>query len=184
MRHDILNAVDFGVPQQRERVILVGMKGENNYIFPVPTHGPGKKPYVTLKDAIGDLPQLKSGESASHYAGVAENEFLRFVRAGAGQLVTEHAAPKNGVHLIRIMQTLQDGQSKDDLPEEIRPKAATAIPMPSCGGSVPPPPSPEILPVPPPPAAFTRRDSRAMSIRRVPGCKASQMITGSMAPMV
>ena len=115
VRHDILNAVDFGVPQQRERVILVGMKGENNYIFPVPTHGPGKKPYVTLKDAIGDLPQLKSGESASHYAGVAENEFLRFVRAGAGQLVTEHAAPKNGAHLIRIMQTLQDGQSKDDL---------------------------------------------------------------------
>lgn len=95
VRHDILNAVDFGVPQQRERVILVGMKGENNYIFPVPTHGPGKKPYVTLKDAIGDLPPLKSGESASHYAGVAENEFLRFVRAGAGQLVTEHAAPKN-----------------------------------------------------------------------------------------
>ena len=123
VRHDILNAVDFGVPQQRERVILVGMKGENNYIFPVPTHGPGKKPYVTLKDAIGDLPPLKSGESASHYAGVAENEFLRFVRAGAGQLVTEHAAPKNGAHLIRIMQTLQDGQSKDDLPEEIRPKS-------------------------------------------------------------
>ena len=123
VRHDILNAVDFGVPQQRERVILVGMKGENNYIFPVPTHGPGKKPYVTLKDAIGDLPQLKSGESASHYAGVAENEFLRFVRAGAGQLVTEHAAPKNGAHLIRIMQTLQDGQSKDNLPEEIRPKS-------------------------------------------------------------
>lgn len=61
VRHDILNAVDFGVPQQRERVILVGMKGDNNYIFPVPTHGPGKKPYVTLKDAIGDLPQLKSG---------------------------------------------------------------------------------------------------------------------------
>ena len=47
VRHDILNAVDFGVPQQRERVILVGMKGENNYIFPVPTHGPGKKPYVS-----------------------------------------------------------------------------------------------------------------------------------------
>lgn len=35
---------DFGVPQQRERVILVGMKGKNNYIFPVPTHGPGKSP--------------------------------------------------------------------------------------------------------------------------------------------
>ena len=65
----------FGVPQQRERVILVGMKGENNYIFPVPTHGPGKKPYVTLRDAIGDLPQLKSGEVPATTPGSRRTNF-------------------------------------------------------------------------------------------------------------
>ena len=56
LKHKVLDAVDYGVPQHRERVILVGIKGENNFIYPSPTHGEGLKPYVTLKEAIGDLP--------------------------------------------------------------------------------------------------------------------------------
>ena len=35
----LLNAVDYGVPQYRERVILVGMRGENHFEYPAPTHG-------------------------------------------------------------------------------------------------------------------------------------------------
>lgn len=123
LKHQVLNAVDYGVPQQRERVILVGFKGENNYCYPQPTHGAGLKPYVTLKDAIGDLPVIKSGQSKDYYEKPPNNEFLEFVRADAAATVNEHAAPKNGAHLIRIMEALKDGQSKDDLPEDIRPKS-------------------------------------------------------------
>lgn len=125
LKHKLLNAVDYGVPQQRERVILVGMLGENNFEYPEPTHGegPGLKPYVTLKEAIGDLPVLKSGCSDDRYGGPANNEFLKFVRASGGKHLEEHDAPNNGEHLIRIMQALKDGQSKDDLPEDIRPKS-------------------------------------------------------------
>ena len=123
MKHKVLNAVDYGVPQLRERVILVGIKGENNYEYPAPTHGEGLKPYVTLKDAIGDLPALKSGQSSTSYSYDSNNEFLGFVRADGADEVSEHTAPKNGAHLIRIMEALQDGQSKNDLPEDIRPKS-------------------------------------------------------------
>lgn len=123
LKYKLMDAVDFGVPQHRERVILVGFKGNNNFSYPTATHGPGKKPYVALKDAIGDLPVLKSGQSCNHYATPAYNDFLQFVRAGNPETVSEHAAPKNGAHLIRIMEALQDGQSKNDLPEEIRPKS-------------------------------------------------------------
>ncbi len=119
----VLDAVNFGVPQHRERVILVGFKGDNNFIFPEPTHGEGLKPYVTLKDAIGDLPVLKSGEKKNYYAAEATNDFLEFVRKNSADIVEEHSAPKNGEHLIRIMEALKDGQSKNDLPEEIRPKS-------------------------------------------------------------
>ncbi|MBK6385100.1 MAG: DNA cytosine methyltransferase [Chitinophagaceae bacterium] len=35
----ILDAADYGVPQHRERIILVGSKG-NAFKFPKPTHGP------------------------------------------------------------------------------------------------------------------------------------------------
>lgn len=54
---EIIDAADYGVPQHRERLILVGtMKGK--FIFPEPTHGPdsssGKK-LVTIWDAIKDI---------------------------------------------------------------------------------------------------------------------------------
>ena len=123
LKHCVLDAVDFGVPQHRERVILVGFKGNNSFIYPEPTHGEGLKPYVTLKDAIGDLPVLKSGETKDNYQTPADNDFLEFVRKDTAETVTEHGAPKNGAHLIKIMEALKDGQSKNDLPEEIRPKS-------------------------------------------------------------
>ena len=122
LKHKVLNAVDFGVPQQRERVILVGFRGKNNFEYPDATHGEGLKPHVTLRQAIGDLPVLKSGQSSDRYAYQPDNDFLHFVRATAKEL-TEHSAPKNGDHLIRIMEALKDGQCKDDLPEDIRPKS-------------------------------------------------------------
>ena len=56
----ILNAADFGVPQQRERVFLVGVRKDLNIVFkfPRPTHGPDspdKAPYVTVREAIADI---------------------------------------------------------------------------------------------------------------------------------
>ncbi len=123
LKYKILNAVDYGVPQQRERVILVGFLRENNFEYPKATHGDGLIPYVTLKDAIGDLPVLCSGQEKKAYVLDANNEFLKFVRENTTTELSEHKAPKNGEHLIKIMQTLKDGQSKDDLPEDMRPKS-------------------------------------------------------------
>lgn len=57
----LVDARDYGVPQIRERVILVGVRNDLDfeYEFPEPTHGDGVllKPYVTLEEAIGDLEQ-------------------------------------------------------------------------------------------------------------------------------
>lgn len=50
----ILDAADYGVPQHRERLFIVGLK-EGNYLFPYPTHGPdspGKEPFITAEDAL------------------------------------------------------------------------------------------------------------------------------------
>lgn len=122
LKFQILNAVNYGVPQFRERVILVGMKNENTYIYPKPTHGPNLIPYVTLKEAIGDLPNIKSGERATEYAQIPYNDFLKFVRLNSGSYVNEHHSPKNSEKLINIMETLNDGETKNDLPKHIRPK--------------------------------------------------------------
>lgn len=64
VKWQLLNAKDFGVPQNRERVFIVATLKKLNleYEFPKPTHGTHKKPYVTLKDAISDLPKPKKEE--------------------------------------------------------------------------------------------------------------------------
>lgn len=122
VKYKLLNAVDYGVPQYRERVILVGTRGQNSFEYPAPTHGNGLKPYLTLEDALGDLPPLESGQSATHYATSPLNDFQRFSRGNCNTL-TEHEAPMNGEHLIRIMQALPDGGDKNDLPPALRPRS-------------------------------------------------------------
>ncbi len=126
LKYKVLDAVNFGVPQHRERVILVGIKGENYFVYPEETHGnniPGKLPWVTYGDAISDLPAIKSGQTNNNYTTDPINDFQLFVRKNGSTVATEHSAPKNGKHLIKIMETLEEGQSKDELPEEIRPKS-------------------------------------------------------------
>ncbi len=57
LRAEVIDAADYGVPQHRERLIMVGTKSQN-FIFPMPTVGPdsnSKLPLVSVNDAIGDL---------------------------------------------------------------------------------------------------------------------------------
>jgi DNA (cytosine-5)-methyltransferase 1 len=52
----ILNAADFGAPQRRLRLLIVGSRDAKAPAFPSPTHGPGAPvPYATVRDAIWDL---------------------------------------------------------------------------------------------------------------------------------
>ena len=118
----LLNAVDYGVPQYRERVILVGMRGKNSFEYPAPTHGEGKGllPYVTLEDALSDLPSIKCGQSASKYKTKPKNAYQEWLRKSSTTL-EEFEAPRNGDRIRAIMEALPDGGSKEDLPEKLRP---------------------------------------------------------------
>lgn len=54
----ILDTADYGVPQHRERVIIVGVKNSIDFLFPVPTHGPdssGQKEYYSAGNAVEDI---------------------------------------------------------------------------------------------------------------------------------
>lgn len=68
--HQLINARDFGVPQSRKRLFIVGVRKDlqQNFCFPAPTHGkatkksPHLKPYASHGDAIKDLPLWPVGE--------------------------------------------------------------------------------------------------------------------------
>ena len=65
-------AADYGTPQKRERIFVVGCNskyGENPFVYPEKTHGPGRKfPYVTVEDAFRYLPTIQSGEGEEEMA--------------------------------------------------------------------------------------------------------------------
>lgn len=56
-----VNAVNYGAPQLRERMLIFGNRLGMQVDFPEPTHGPGERqqPYATLRDALGGLDDLK-----------------------------------------------------------------------------------------------------------------------------
>lgn len=65
-----LNAANFGVPQSRRRVFIIGYRDDLGieFSFPEPTHGKGenKKPYVTQRDAFGDLPEPQEAKPKNY----------------------------------------------------------------------------------------------------------------------
>lgn len=135
MQMRLLNAADYGAPQIRERVILVGTLESRPFKYPTPTHynpelgetvDPKLKPYVTLGEALGDLPSIKTGESATTYACEPQNDYQKLMRANAPAEIQEHEVPKNNAKLVALMNALPDGGSPKDIPEELRPASGFA----------------------------------------------------------
>jgi DNA (cytosine-5)-methyltransferase 1 len=61
----ILDAADYGVPQHRERLFIVGLK-QGKYLFPYPTHGPDSldhQPYYSAAKAVegSDMSDMEAG---------------------------------------------------------------------------------------------------------------------------
>lgn len=131
LEYKILNSANFGVPQIRERVILIGISKniKRKFNFPKGEFSDdlfSDKNFVSIKDALDDLPKISSGECGNkqNFRFEANNDFLKFVRKS--DKVSEHSSPKNNIHLIKIMKELKEGQGKDDLPPELRPKSGYA----------------------------------------------------------
>ena len=65
-----LDAANYGVAQHRDRIFFVGLRNDlqNNFTFPKPTHSAqiGCEPFLTLRDVIGGLQILESGEWGVH----------------------------------------------------------------------------------------------------------------------
>lgn len=92
----ILRAEEYGVPQERRRIFFLGNRTGIPLAWPEPTHGSGLLPFVTVWDAIGDLPSLKNGEDAGRplpYRAPPANGYQAKLRRN-GVRVTNHAAPR------------------------------------------------------------------------------------------
>lgn len=133
VKYQLLNAADYGAPQIRERVIIIGSKLKTEFKYPEPTHYNPEdknkfiqnslKPYLTLEEAINDLPFIKTNEESFEYVSEPQNDFQKLMRKNAPEKLMDHSSPKNNDKLIKIMEVLPDGGTPDDLPESLRPKS-------------------------------------------------------------
>ena len=131
VKYKLLNAADYGAPQIRERVIIIGSKLKTEFEYPEPTHYNPEdennlfknslKPYLTLEEAISDLPFIKTNEESFEYANEPQNEFQKLMRKNAPEKLMDHSSPKNNDKLVKIMESLPDGGTPEDLPESLRP---------------------------------------------------------------
>lgn len=91
---EILNAADFGVPQMRQRLFIVGTR-DGAFDWPTPTHADPSTPYagrtprlpwVTAQEAIGDLDTKANASDLGHVAGGRFHDLLRQVPEGDNYL--------------------------------------------------------------------------------------------------
>lgn len=134
----ILNGANFGLPQRRERLIMIGAADEREIQFPSPTHqadgrtiGYRDKSKVittqptldnfrdskslpearTIMDAIGSLPELKAGEEAIEYTKPPKNRYQASMRRDSDELRL-HKATNHGEKMMTIIRNSGPNRQK------------------------------------------------------------------------
>ena len=119
----ILRAEEYGVPQERRRIFFLGNRLGLPISWPEPTHGPGLLPFVTVWDAIGDLPPLDNGEDPGGplpYPLLPVTSYQAMLRGNTME-VNNHAAPRLAPVNLRRMKHIPEGGSWRDIPFDLLP---------------------------------------------------------------
>lgn len=118
----VLLAADYGVPQLRKRAFFIGnnLGIDPEFFFPPKNY----KNYVTVEDAIFDLPFTKSGEGSfqSKYKRKAYTEYQIKMRRNT-KVLYNHTSTKHDEKVLKIMRMLKQGQGRKDLPKKLQTKS-------------------------------------------------------------
>jgi DNA (cytosine-5)-methyltransferase 1 len=116
--HDVLQAANYGIPQLRSRIFIVGSLVDLPFSpFPPETHSAEgsktTKPYLCVTEAISDLPAIGAGEGtngAQPYTSPATNQYQRDMRLGS-QAIYNHEAMKHTKRLVERFARIPSGGS-------------------------------------------------------------------------
>lgn len=120
----ILKAEQYGVPQERRRLVFLANRKGMKITWPAITHDGIRKPFVTIGDAILDLPELQNGEGEEiqdyPFPLNESTAYQRMMRVGSKKVVN-HVAPSLSKINIERMNFIPQGGSWRDLPIELLP---------------------------------------------------------------
>ena len=124
--YNVLNAEDYGVPQKRKRIILIGKKDTESFAFPAMQ----KTPYAfSVGDMLANLPHLVNGDSVAPFMakGRGRQALLDTHVADSQFHITQHAARPHTRQDLEIYRRVVNLWNKDKtrlsyetLPESLR----------------------------------------------------------------
>lgn len=114
VEYKILKASDYGVPQSRERVIVIGVRKDLGLRPEFPEKTIEKE--VTVAEAISDLPQIQAGEGDEKmtYPKKPQSEYQILMRKNSN-LVYNHVAMKHTKRVIERFEAIQPGKNLLDV---------------------------------------------------------------------
>ncbi|MGB5417619.1 DNA cytosine methyltransferase, partial [Algibacter sp.] len=123
VKSELLYAPDYGVPQKRKRLIFVGIRDkEFDFKDIIKTHGlETSKDYINIKEAIGDLPSLKTKETKTTYKSEPFSDYQKLMRLNTNGSFTGHTAPNHPLATIdRIKNTIPGEPMYEKFKQRIR----------------------------------------------------------------
>lgn len=126
--HRVLHAADYGVPQMRRRLIILGAREGAVPPHPKPTHQDGTHDslfgralpsFTTCGDALGDLPLIRPGEAATKHDRPPSTAYQRRMRDGATRLFN-HEAGRHKAETMAYYALVPPGGHWLDIPKELR----------------------------------------------------------------
>lgn len=114
LKWGILNASDYGVPQNRRRAVLIGKLGGEAPDLPIPN-----EKGVTIWDAISDLAYLESGEGSEEqqYKNTPQSDYQKMLRKGSKTLYN-HVVTNHSRLALERLALIPPNAGKEVLPQE------------------------------------------------------------------
>lgn len=118
IKHEVLNAKYYGVPQSRERVIIVGTREDlpNNYEYPKRVFDDENN--YTVENAFELLPNTDSENGELKICDSNLNTYLKNIVGDKG--IFNHKIPSHNHSVEHRMKFVPQGGNWKDIPEEFR----------------------------------------------------------------
>ena len=129
----VLNACDYGVPQVRKRIFIVGSAKGTRFSFKKPTHFDENNSlnssinnelisrFNTVNDAISDLPKIYDGCRLGHleYKTEPQSNYQQLIRSKTGK-VGNNICRMSNERAKKVFQYMKQGDKYMDLPSDVR----------------------------------------------------------------
>lgn len=126
LQYKLLNSKEFGVSQERKRIIIIGWLKGTNYEYPT---FESTEASCTLKDLLNDLPSIQPGEESREYSNVKPHKYVQKHYRNKEDVLTWHLSrPANNrdreIYRLAINEWVKDDNQKrlqySNVPEHLR----------------------------------------------------------------